>query len=80
MQFETSPLYLCCVDHSTLFKEKDIYKVSSFFPLQGGYAAYRYAQPATATAATAAAAAAAAYSDGYVRKGVVFMSLESTPF
>ncbi|XP_065420084.1 RNA binding protein fox-1 homolog 2 isoform X5 [Chrysemys picta bellii] len=31
---------------------------------QGGYAAYRYAQPATATAATAAAAAAAAYSDG----------------
>ncbi|KAJ6658913.1 hypothetical protein lerEdw1_019549 [Lerista edwardsae] len=34
---------------------------------QGGYAAYRYAQPATATAATAAAAAAAAYSDGYVR-------------
>uniref|UniRef100_A0A8C9FFQ4 RNA binding protein fox-1 homolog n=1 Tax=Pavo cristatus TaxID=9049 RepID=A0A8C9FFQ4_PAVCR len=35
--------------------------------LQGGYAAYRYAQPATATAATAAAAAAAAYSDGYGR-------------
>ncbi|XP_064904143.1 RNA binding protein fox-1 homolog 2 isoform X14 [Columba livia] len=34
---------------------------------QGGYAAYRYAQPATATAATAAAAAAAAYSDGYGR-------------
>ncbi|KAK2509264.1 hypothetical protein MC885_019053 [Smutsia gigantea] len=33
----------------------------------GGYAAYRYAQPATATAATAAAAAAAAYSDGYGR-------------
>lgn len=34
---------------------------------QGGYAAYRYTQPATAaTAATAAAAAAAAaYSDGY---------------
>ncbi|KAG8556269.1 hypothetical protein GDO81_017999 [Engystomops pustulosus] len=32
---------------------------------QGGYAAYRYTQPATAaTAATAAAAAAAAYSDG----------------
>ncbi|KAB0400358.1 hypothetical protein E2I00_010454 [Balaenoptera physalus] len=31
---------------------------------RGGYAAYRYAQPATATAATAAAAAAAAYSDG----------------
>ncbi|NWZ62570.1 RFOX2 protein, partial [Acrocephalus arundinaceus] len=37
------------------------------FLLQGGYAAYRYAQPATATAATAAAAAAAAYSDGYGR-------------
>ncbi|XP_019370845.1 PREDICTED: RNA binding protein fox-1 homolog 2 isoform X1 [Gavialis gangeticus] len=35
--------------------------------LYGGYAAYRYAQPATATAATAAAAAAAAYSDGYGR-------------
>ncbi|XP_069087296.1 RNA binding protein fox-1 homolog 2 isoform X4 [Pleurodeles waltl] len=35
---------------------------------QGGYAAYRYAQPATAaTAATAAAAAAAAYSDSYGR-------------
>ncbi|XP_031755892.1 RNA binding protein fox-1 homolog 2 isoform X6 [Xenopus tropicalis] len=35
---------------------------------QGGYAAYRYTQPATAaTAATAAAAAAAAYSDGYGR-------------
>uniref|UniRef100_A0A8C0JWF1 RNA binding protein fox-1 homolog 2 n=1 Tax=Canis lupus dingo TaxID=286419 RepID=A0A8C0JWF1_CANLU len=34
---------------------------------RGGYAAYRYAQPATATAATAAAAAAAAYSDGYGR-------------
>ncbi|KAL8221984.1 UNVERIFIED_CONTAM: hypothetical protein K2H54_074746 [Gekko kuhli] len=34
---------------------------------KGGYAAYRYAQPATATAATAAAAAAAAYSDGYGR-------------
>ncbi|KAM7131260.1 RNA binding protein fox-1 homolog 2 isoform 7-T7 [Ciconia maguari] len=36
-------------------------------PSNGGYAAYRYAQPATATAATAAAAAAAAYSDGYGR-------------
>ncbi|XP_063796406.1 RNA binding protein fox-1 homolog 2 isoform X11 [Pseudophryne corroboree] len=36
--------------------------------LYGGYAAYRYTQPATAaTAATAAAAAAAAYSDGYGR-------------
>ncbi|KAK2121479.1 RNA binding protein fox-1 2 [Saguinus oedipus] len=35
---------------------------------EGGYAAYRYAQPATATAATAAAAAAAAYSDGYVQR------------
>ncbi|XP_053109445.1 RNA binding protein fox-1 homolog 2 isoform X4 [Hemicordylus capensis] len=35
--------------------------------LYGGYATYRYAQPATATAATAAAAAAAAYSDGYGR-------------
>ncbi|XP_029446249.1 RNA binding protein fox-1 homolog 2 isoform X6 [Rhinatrema bivittatum] len=35
---------------------------------QGGYAAYRYTQPATATAATAAAAAAAAaYSDSYGR-------------
>uniref|UniRef100_A0A2K5UZA8 RNA binding protein fox-1 homolog 2 n=1 Tax=Macaca fascicularis TaxID=9541 RepID=A0A2K5UZA8_MACFA len=38
-----------------------------FTELVGGYAAYRYAQPATATAATAAAAAAAAYSDGYGR-------------
>lgn len=80
MQFETFPLYLCCVYQSTLFKEKDIYKVSSFFSLQGGYAAYRYAQPATATAATAAAAAAAAYSDGYVRKGMVFIFLENTSF
>ncbi|XP_030062829.1 RNA binding protein fox-1 homolog 2 isoform X3 [Microcaecilia unicolor] len=36
--------------------------------LYGGYAAYRYTQPATATAATAAAAAAAAaYSDSYGR-------------
>ncbi|XP_053325055.1 RNA binding protein fox-1 homolog 2 isoform X8 [Spea bombifrons] len=36
--------------------------------LYGGYAAYRYTQPATAaTAATAAAAAAAAYQDGYGR-------------
>ncbi|XP_041958518.1 LOW QUALITY PROTEIN: RNA binding protein fox-1 homolog 2 [Alosa sapidissima] len=37
--------------------------------LYGGYAAYRYAQPAAAVAAgpTAAAAAAAAYSDGYGR-------------
>ncbi|KAI1886760.1 hypothetical protein AGOR_G00199120 [Albula goreensis] len=34
---------------------------------QGGYAAYRYAQPAAVTGATAAAAAAAAYSDSYGR-------------
>ncbi|XP_036381666.1 RNA binding protein fox-1 homolog 2-like isoform X1 [Megalops cyprinoides] len=35
--------------------------------LYGGYAAYRYAQPAAVTGATAAAAAAAAYSDSYGR-------------
>ncbi|XP_018420228.1 PREDICTED: RNA binding protein fox-1 homolog 2 isoform X7 [Nanorana parkeri] len=34
---------------------------------QGGYAAYRYTQPATAATAAAAAAAAATYSDGYGR-------------
>uniref|UniRef100_A0A8D0CM31 RNA binding protein fox-1 homolog 2 n=1 Tax=Scleropages formosus TaxID=113540 RepID=A0A8D0CM31_SCLFO len=34
---------------------------------QGGFAAYRYAQPAAVTGATAAAAAAAAYSDSYGR-------------
>lgn len=41
--------------------------ISSRLP-QGGYAAYRYAQPtAVASPAGAAAAAAAAYSDGYGR-------------
>uniref|UniRef100_A0A3B3RXB2 RNA binding protein fox-1 homolog 2 n=1 Tax=Paramormyrops kingsleyae TaxID=1676925 RepID=A0A3B3RXB2_9TELE len=35
--------------------------------IYGGYAAYRYAQPAAVTGATAAAAAAAAYSDSYGR-------------
>uniref|UniRef100_A0AAY4CYR4 RNA binding protein fox-1 homolog 2 n=1 Tax=Denticeps clupeoides TaxID=299321 RepID=A0AAY4CYR4_9TELE len=40
--------------------------LSMSFP-QGGYAAYRYAQPAAVTGATAAAAAAAAYSDSYGR-------------
>uniref|UniRef100_A0AAY4CYR9 RNA binding protein fox-1 homolog 2 n=1 Tax=Denticeps clupeoides TaxID=299321 RepID=A0AAY4CYR9_9TELE len=35
--------------------------------IPGGYAAYRYAQPAAVTGATAAAAAAAAYSDSYGR-------------
>ncbi|KAL4647894.1 hypothetical protein GN956_G8882 [Arapaima gigas] len=35
--------------------------------LYGGFAAYRYAQPAAVTGATAAAAAAAAYSDSYGR-------------
>ncbi|KAG8138198.1 hypothetical protein E2320_004110 [Naja naja] len=45
---------------------------------QGGYAAYRYAQPATATAATAAAAAAAAYSDGQVYTEVATADLPLT--
>ncbi|KAK7801207.1 hypothetical protein U0070_015384 [Myodes glareolus] len=45
---------------------------------QGGYAAYRYAQPATATAATAAAAAAAAYSDGRVCTEVATADLPPT--
>uniref|UniRef100_A0A8C5QVY7 RNA binding protein fox-1 homolog 2 n=1 Tax=Leptobrachium leishanense TaxID=445787 RepID=A0A8C5QVY7_9ANUR len=47
---------------------RTVYGAVRAVPPTGGYAAYRYTQPATAaTAATAAAAAAAAYSDGYGR-------------
>ncbi|KAG9338794.1 hypothetical protein JZ751_025231 [Albula glossodonta] len=61
---ETFPLYyIICPIEGEFSRAVSVTRGSEL----GGYAAYRYAQPAAVTGATAAAAAAAAYSDSYGR-------------